>query len=59
MGLIPRETQNNINTAIKLLRSIDISLGKIASALERQNELSEIEGIKFYAAEGEFADEES
>lgn len=59
MGLIPRETQSNINAALKCLYSIDKSLGRIADALERHNELTEIEGIKFYAEEGEFTDEES
>ena len=38
MGLIPRETQNNINTALKILYSIDKSLGRIAEALEKYNE---------------------
>lgn len=57
MGLIPRETQNNINAALKCLYSIDKSLGRIADALERQNEIHEIEGIKFYAEEGEIVDE--
>ena len=41
MGLIPRETQNNINTAIRCLFSIDKSLGRIADALEKQNEKAE------------------
>ena len=38
MGLIPKETQSNINTAIRCLYSIDKSLGRIAEALEKQNE---------------------
>lgn len=38
MGLIPRETQSNINQALKCLYSIDKSLGRIAEALEKQNE---------------------
>lgn len=38
MGLIPRETQNAINNALKCLYSIDKSLGRIADALEKQNE---------------------
>jgi len=38
MGLIPRETQININQALKCLYSIDKSLGRIAEALEKQNE---------------------
>ena len=45
MGLIPREAQNNINSAIKLLRSIDISLGRIAQALEDQNELLKVDAV--------------
>ena len=38
MGLIPRETQSNINQALRYLASIDKSLGRIADALEEQNE---------------------
>ena len=38
MGLIPRETQNSINNALRCLYSIDKSLGRIADALEKQNE---------------------
>lgn len=41
MGLIPRETQNAINNALKCLYSIDKSLGRIADALEKQNETTE------------------
>lgn len=43
MGLIPRETQNNINIAIRILYSIDKSLGRIADALEKQNEAAFVE----------------
>lgn len=34
MALIPAE----VKTALKLLNSIDISLGRIATALEKQND---------------------
>lgn len=34
MALVPTE----VKTALKLLNSIDISLGRIATALEKQNE---------------------
>lgn len=42
MGLIPRETQNNINNALRYLASIDKSLGRIADALEKQNEIFQV-----------------
>lgn len=49
MGLIPRETQNNINTALKILYSIDKSLGRIADALEKQNEqIPEVRTAEWY-----------
>lgn len=38
MGLIPKETQNSINNALRCLYSIDKSLGRIADALEKQND---------------------
>ena len=41
MGLIPKETQSNINNALRCLYSIDKSLGRIADALEKQNEATE------------------
>ena len=45
MGLIPRETQGNINSALKVLYSIDKSLDKIATALEEQNELLRVDAV--------------
>lgn len=41
MGLIPTEAKQ----ALKVLYSIDISLGRIADALEKQNELLEVDAV--------------
>ena len=46
MGIIPRETQNNINTALRILGSIDKSLGRIAEALEKYNEQTLLPDVK-------------
>ena len=49
MGLIPRETQSNINQALRYLASIDKSLGRIAEALEKQNEqIPEVRTAEWY-----------
>lgn len=41
MGLIPTEAKQ----ALKVLYSIDVSLGRIAKALEEQNELLKVDAV--------------
>lgn len=52
MSLINEDVKHAMRTTIKLLTSIDISLGRIATALEKQNEYNDNPMLKYVSTGG-------